>query len=66
MLVDGQAVTVGTNWTERFAGGAWQPLRGEDVVVFLQVGTDYIPVDAERVPGLVSADGAGRGGLARG
>jgi hypothetical protein len=46
VLVDGHAVTVGMNWAERFADGAWQPPRGEDVTVFLQVGTDYIPVDA--------------------
>ena len=38
--------TLGMNWAERFEGGAWQPLRAEDVTVFLQVGMDYIPVDA--------------------
>ncbi len=46
VLVDGNAVTFGMNWAERFADGAWQPPRGEDVTVFLQAGTDYIPVDA--------------------
>ena len=46
VLVDGHAVTLGINWAERFAYGAWQPPRGEDVTVFLQVGTDYIPIDA--------------------
>jgi hypothetical protein len=46
VLVDGHAVTLGVNWVERFADGEWQPPRGEDVTVFLQVGMDYIPVDA--------------------
>ncbi len=31
VLVDGHAVTLGMNWAERFADGAWQPPRGEDV-----------------------------------
>jgi hypothetical protein len=44
--VDGQAVTLGMNWAERFEDGRWQPPRDKDVVVFLQVGTDYIPVEA--------------------
>jgi hypothetical protein len=39
-------VTLDMNWVERFADGAWQPPRGEDVTVFLQAGMDYIPVDA--------------------
>jgi hypothetical protein len=46
VLVDDHAVTLGMNWVERFDGGAWQPLRAEDVTVFLQVGMDYIAVDA--------------------
>ncbi len=46
VLVNGQAVTLGVNWAERFADGTWQPFRDDDVAVFLQVGTDYIPVDA--------------------
>ncbi len=46
VVVDGHTVTLGMNWVERFDGGAWQPLRAEDVTVFLQVGMDYIPVDA--------------------
>lgn len=45
VLVDCQAVTVGMNWAERFADGAWQPPHDKDAVVFLQVGMDYIPVD---------------------
>jgi hypothetical protein len=59
VLVDGHAVTVGMNWTERFADGAWQPLRGKDVTVFLQVGMDYIPVDA------TERNMAGLGAIAR-
>ena len=46
VLAAGHAVTVGMNWVERFTDAAWQPLRGEDVTVFLQLGMDYIPVDA--------------------
>ena len=46
VVVDSHTVTLGMNWVERFDGGAWQPLRAEDVTVFLQVGMDYIPVDA--------------------
>jgi hypothetical protein len=34
------------NWTERFDGGAWQPLRGKDVIVFLQAGMEYIAIEA--------------------
>ena len=34
------------NWTERFADGAWQPLRDKDVVVFLQAGAQYIAIEA--------------------
>jgi hypothetical protein len=45
-VVNGEAVTLGMNWAERFEDGTWQPPRDKDVVVFLQVGTDYIPVDA--------------------
>jgi len=45
-VVNGEAVTLGMNWAERFGDGTWQPPRDKDVVVFLQVGTDYIPVDA--------------------
>ncbi len=39
-------VTLGMNWAERFEDGTWQPPRDKDVIVFLQVGTDYIPVEA--------------------
>jgi hypothetical protein len=46
VLVNGEVVTLGMNWAERFEGGTWQPFRGDDVVVFFQAGTDYIPVDA--------------------
>jgi len=46
VVVDSQTVALGMNWVERFDGGAWQPLRDRDVTVFLQVGMDYIPVDA--------------------
>ena len=46
MLAGGDAVSVGMSWAERFAGGAWQPLRGEVVVVFLQAGMDYIAIEA--------------------
>ena len=44
--VGGELVTLGLNWAERFEGGEWQPPRDEDVIVFLQAGTDYIPVEA--------------------
>jgi hypothetical protein len=42
------SATVGRHgrWPERFDGGAWQPLRDRDVTVFLQVGMEYIPVNA--------------------
>lgn len=46
VVVDSRTVTLGMNWVERFDDGAWQPLRAGDVTVFLQVGMDYIPVDA--------------------
>ena len=46
MLAGGEAVSVGMNWVERFADGAWQPPRGEDVTVFLQAGMDYIAIEA--------------------
>ena len=39
-------VTLGLNWAERFEDGKWHPPRDEDVIAFLQVGTDYIPVEA--------------------
>ena len=42
----GESVSVGMNWTERFADGAWQPLRDKDVVVFLQAGAQYIAIEA--------------------
>ena len=42
----GEVVTLGLNWAERFEDGRWQPPRDEDVIVFLQAGTDYIPVEA--------------------
>ncbi len=44
--VGGEVVTLGLNWAERFEDGKWQPPRDEDVIVFPQVGTDYIPVEA--------------------
>lgn len=46
VLAGGEAVSVGMNWTERFDGGAWQPLRGKDVIVFLQAGMEYIAIEA--------------------
>lgn len=69
VVVDGHAVTLGMNWVERFGGG-WQPLRAEDVTVFLQVGMDYIPVGATdgnmaglaAVAGLISPDVSDRVG----
>ena len=42
----GEPVSVGMNWTERFADGAWQPLRDKDVAVFLQAGAQYIAIEA--------------------
>jgi hypothetical protein len=42
----GEAVSVGMNWAERFDGGAWQPPRGKDVIVFLQAGMEYIAIEA--------------------
>jgi hypothetical protein len=45
-VVNGEVVTLGMNWAERFEDGMWQPPRDKDVVVFLEVGTDYVPVDA--------------------
>ena len=46
VLAGGKPVSVGMNWTERFDGGAWQPLRDKDVVVFLQAGAQYIAIQA--------------------
>ena len=46
VLAGGQAVTLGMNWAERFEDGMWQLLRGKDVIVFLQAGTEYIAVEA--------------------
>ena len=46
VVADSHTVTLGMNWVEHFDSGARQPLRAEDVTVFLQVGMDYIPVDA--------------------
>ncbi len=46
VLAGGKPVSVGMNWTERFDGGAWQPLRDKDVVVFLQAGAEYIAIEA--------------------
>jgi hypothetical protein len=34
------------NWTERFDGGAWQPLQDREVIVFLQAGVQYIAIEA--------------------
>jgi len=45
-VVNGEVVTHGMNWAEHFEDGMWQPPRDTDVVVFLEVGTDYVPVDA--------------------
>jgi hypothetical protein len=45
-VVNGEVVTLGVNWAERFEDGMWQPVRDKDVVVFPEVGTDYVPVDA--------------------
>ena len=42
----GESVSVGMNWTERFADGAWQPLQDKEVIVFLQAGFDYIAIEA--------------------
>lgn len=39
-------VSVGMNWTEYFADGAWQPLRDKEVIVFLQAGVQYIAIEA--------------------
>jgi hypothetical protein len=44
--VRGESVSVGMNWTERFADGAWQPLRDREVIVFLQAGVQYIAIEA--------------------
>ena len=44
-LVNGEVVTLGMNWAERFEDGRWQPPGDKDVVIFLQAGTDYIPVE---------------------
>jgi len=46
VLAGGKPVSVGMNWTERFDGGAWQPLRDKDVVVFLQARAEYIAIEA--------------------
>jgi hypothetical protein len=46
VLAGGESVSVGMNWTERFADGAWQPLRDKDVIVFLQARMDYIAIEA--------------------
>jgi hypothetical protein len=42
--VRGESVSVGMNWTERFADGAWQPLRDREVIAFLQAGVQYIAI----------------------
>lgn len=46
VLAGGKPVSVGMNWTERFADGAWQPLRDKDVIVFLHAGAQYIAIKA--------------------
>ena len=46
VLAGGESVSVGMNWTECFADGAWQPLGDRDVIVFLQAGIDYIAIPA--------------------
>jgi hypothetical protein len=40
------AVSVGMNWIEYFADGAWQPLRDREVIVFLQAGAQYVAIEA--------------------
>jgi hypothetical protein len=44
--VRGESVSVGMNWIEYFADGAWQPLRDREVIVFLQAGVQYIAIEA--------------------
>ena len=46
VLAGGEPASVGMNWTERLDGGAWQPLRDRDVVVFHQAGMQYIVIEA--------------------
>jgi hypothetical protein len=46
ILAGGTAVSVGMNWIEYFADGAWQPLRDREVIVFLQAGVQYIAIEA--------------------
>ena len=46
VLARGESVSVGMNWTERFADGAWQPLRDGEVIVFLQAGVQSIAIEA--------------------
>lgn len=46
VLAGGTAVSVGMNWIEYFADGAWQPLRDREVIVFLQAGVQYIAIEA--------------------
>jgi len=46
VLARGESVSVGMNWTERFDGGAWQPLQDREVIVFLQAGVQYIAIEA--------------------
>ncbi len=46
VLARGESVSVGMNWIEYFADGAWQPLRDREVIVFLQAGVQYIAIEA--------------------
>ena len=46
VLAGGTPVSVGMNWIEYFADGAWQPLRDREVIVFLQAGVPYIAIEA--------------------
>lgn len=38
VVVGGEPVSADVNLTERFDGGAWQPLQEREVVAFLQAG----------------------------
>ena len=70
VLAGGQPVSVVMTWAERFAGGAWQPWRGEDVIVFVQAGTGYLAIEATdpnmarlaAIAWLISPDAGGQAG----
>jgi len=44
--VRGELVSVGMNWVEYFADGAWQPPQDKKVIVFLHAGAQYIAIEA--------------------